>query len=314
MDQFFEDTLRGLSASPKYLKSKYFYDEAGDALFKEIMECPEYYLTNCEQDIFTNQSGSLADTILSHLSGFDIAELGAGDASKTIYLLDALMKRNAGFTYYPIDISTNIINLLHAQLPIQLPGIVVHGLNGDYFAMLEQLKDISTRNKVVLFLGSSIGNIPLEETTGFFSALKEHLIPGDLVLTGFDLKKDPKVVAAAYNDKGGITARFNLNLLKRINNTYSADFDLGKFKHSPVYDEQTGACKSYLQSLEDQQVHIGETGIIGFEKGEQVFMEISQKYTVQQTDDIAKAAGFTVLQHFYDSKRWFLDALWQCNS
>ena len=311
MNDFFEDTWRGLNASPKYLKSKYFYDEAGDALFKEIMECPEYYLTNCELDIFTHQSKELATAILSYLHGFDIAELGAGDATKTIYLLDALLQHKADFTYYPIDISANIIALLDKQLPEKLPGIKVHGLNGEYFAMLEQLKGMSARNKVVLFLGSSIGNIPLEETAGFFSALKEHLIPGDLILTGFDLKKDPQLVLAAYNDKAGITKRFNLNLLKRINITLGADFDLSGFEHRPVYNEQTGATKSFLESLADQDVRIGKAGYVHFKKGEQIFMEISQKYTVQQTDDIAKASGLTVVHHFYDSKKWFLDALWR---
>ena len=311
MDQFYEEVWRGLNATPKYLKSKYFYDEAGDALFREIMGCPEYYLTRCELDIFATQSDQLANILLSHLNGFDIAELGAGDASKTVYLHDALLKQKADFTYYPIDISSNIIDLLHKTLPEKLPGIKVHGLNGEYFAMLEQLKDISSRNKVVLFLGSSIGNIPLEETVGFFYALTMHLIPGDLVLTGFDLKKDPKLISAAYNDSGGITKRFNLNLLKRINTTFDADFDIVQFEHCPVYNEQTGACKSYLTSLKVQDVHIGGAGPVHFNKGEQIFMEISQKYTVQQTDDIAEAAGFTVLQHFYDNNQWFLDSLWQ---
>jgi L-histidine N-alpha-methyltransferase len=173
------------------------------------------------------------------------------------------------------------------------------------------LKSTSARNKVVLFLGSSIGNIPVEEAAAFFTALKAHLLPGDLVLTGFDLRKDPALILAAYNDRGGITKRFNLNLLQRINTTFNADFDLAKFEHAPVYNEETGACKSFLKSLADQQVHIGDAGIVHFTEGEQIFMEISQKYTVQQTDDIAASAGFTVVQHFYDSRKWFLDALWQ---
>lgn len=312
MNQFFEDTWRGLNASPKYLKSKYFYDEAGDALFKEIMECPEYYLTNCELDIFMHQCDELAATITKHFPEFDLTELGAGDASKTVYLLDALLKRKANYTYYPIDISTGIITRLNTELPAKLPGLHVHGLNGEYFAMLDQMKAISSRNKVVLFLGSSIGNIPLEETADFFLALKSHLVPGDLVLTGFDLKKDPELIAAAYNDKEGITRRFNLNLLKRINATFGANFDLDRFEHRPEYNEQTGACKSYLESLADQDVRIGDAGDVHFRRGEKIFMEISQKYSVQQTDDVAAAAGFTVVRHFYDSKNWFLDALWQC--
>ncbi len=311
-DEFFHDVWRGLTASPKYLQSKYFYDEVGDGIFQEIMACPEYYLTNCELDVFSNKRNELANTLLSYFRDFDVVELGAGDASKSIHLLDALMKHEVDFTYYPIDISKNIITYLDKKLPAALPGIKIHGLNGDYFDMLEELKEISTRNKVVLFLGSSIGNIQLENTVDFLKELKSHLLPGDLILTGFDLKKDPSVILAAYNDAGGITRRFNMNLLQRINNTLDADFDLSQFAHRPVYNEQTGACRSYLESLKTQRVRIGEVGWIHFKEGEQIFMEISQKYTVQQTDEFALAAGFTPVRHFYDSKRWFLDSLWQC--
>ena len=216
MNEFFHDTWRGLNAVPKYLQSKYFYDEVGDGIFQEIMRSPEYYLTDCEMDIFSTQANTLADTIINCFKDFDVVELGAGDGTKSIHLLRALMNKHVDFTYYPIDISSNIIDHLGKTLPVALPGIRVQGLNGDYFDMLEEVKDISSRNKVVLFLGSSIGNIPLENTADFFKSLKAHLLPGDLVLTGFDLKKDPAVILAAYNDKAGVTRRFNLNLLQRI--------------------------------------------------------------------------------------------------
>ncbi len=311
MNDFFQDVWRGLNATPKYLQSKYFYDAAGDAIFKEIMECPEYYLTNCELEVFSRQKSALADNILSSLSDFDVVELGAGDATKSVYLLEALMEKGVDYTYYPIDISENIIELLHRKLPSLLPGIKMRGLNGEYFDMLDDLKGVSGRNKVVLFLGSNVGNILLENTVDFFKALRSHLLPGDLVLTGFDLKKDPAVILAAYNDKAGITRRFNLNLLRRINDTLDADFDLSQFEHRPVYNEETGACKSYLVSKKDQRVRIGEVGWIHFRAGEQVYMEISQKYTVSQTDEFAGAAGFRPVGHFYDEKKWFLDAIWR---
>ena len=312
MNEFFHDTWRGLNAVPKYLQSKYFYDEVGDGIFQEIMRSPEYYLTDCEMDIFSTQANTLADTIINCFKDFDVVELGAGDGTKSIHLLRALMNKHVDFTYYPIDISSNIIDHLGKTLPVALPGIRVQGLNGDYFDMLEEVKDISSRNKVVLFLGSSIGNIPLENTADFFKSLKAHLLPGDLVLTGFDLKKDPAVILAAYNDKAGVTRRFNLNLLQRINDTLDADFDISSFEHHPVYCEETGACKSYLTSTKNQRVRIGEVGWIHFIKGEQIYMEVSQKYTIQQTDKFAQEAGFTPKQHFYDGKKWFVDALWQC--
>jgi len=311
MNQFFQNIWKGLNSSPKYLESKYFYDEAGDKIFEEIMECPEYYLTNCEREIFQKQTAALTDKFLSQLKEFDVVELGAGSAAKTSYLLKHMVSQGIDFTYYPIDISANVICNLTKNLPANIPGLVLHGLNGDYFDMLDELKLMSDRNKVVLFLGSSIGNINLEDTENFFRLLRSHLLPGDMVLIGFDLKKDPQVILAAYNDKGGITKRFNLNLLSRINKDLDADFDTSAFEHKPVYDAETGACKSYLVSSKKQSVRIGEVGRIQFDKGESIYMEISQKYAVSQTDTFAINSGFKPVHHFFDSKNWFLDTLWQ---
>ena len=313
MNDFLGDVLRGLSASPKYLESKYFYDDAGDEIFREIMACPEYYLTRCEMEIFSTLSGKLAQNICDNLYSFDVVELGPGDATKSVHLLRALHGYSVDFTYYPIDISKNVIELLSEKLPVEVPGIKVHGLNGDYFDMLDKLKTRSGRQKVVLFLGSNIGNIPLEYTVDFLNELRSHLLPGDLVLVGMDLKKDPAIVLPAYDDKAGITRRFNMNLLTRINNKLGADFDISQFAHRPEYDAEIGAVKSYLESLTDQQVNIGNTAVIEFRKGERMFMEISQKYTVEQTDDFAVKSGFTPVHHYYDHKNWFLDALWQVN-
>lgn len=311
-NEFFQDIWNGLQSSPKSLSSKYFYNETGDKLFQEIMDCDEYYLTRCELEIFTQQSGKLTTSFLNQLKDFDIVELGAGDCYKSIHLLRSMLKAHVPFTYYPIDISSNVITLLKKKLPVALPGLKMTGLNGDYFDMLEEAKILSNKNKVVLFLGSSIGNIPFEETVSFLRAMRSHLRKGDMVLIGFDLKKDPQTILNAYNDKEGITKRFNLNLLQRINDELDADFKLDQFEHCPVYDEKTGACKSYLKSLKKQRVRIGEEGWVRFEKDEQIYMEVSQKYTVEQTDAMAMAAGFTPMDHFYDSKNWFLDALWRC--
>jgi len=211
----------------------------------------------------------------------------------------------------PIDISANVISYLNDTLPITLPGLQVAGLNGDYFDMLKKAASISDRRKVVLFLGSNIGNMLPADAEGFCRELRNNLSPGDMVLIGVDLKKNPKTVLAAYNDKGGITKRFNLNLLVRINRELHADFDLSKFEHYPTYDPETGACKSYLISTQDQQVKIGHENIC-FMKDEYIFMEISQKYTVMQTNQMAENSGFKPMNLFFDSKKWFVDAVWMC--
>lgn len=311
MNRFFHDIWEGLNATPKKLSSKYFYDEIGDKIFQEIMETPEYYLTNCELEIFSEKTSEISDLILNNKSPFDLVELGAGDAMKSSYLLKDLVAKEAIFTYYPIDISNNIISLLHKNIPETIPGIHITGMNGEYFDMLHQLQSHSSRKKVILFLGSSIGNIPFEHTSDFLGALYKNMNPGDLILIGFDLKKDPGLILAAYNDRAGVTKRFNLNLLQRINKELDADFDISQFEHCPVYDPESGACRSYLKSLKKQRVRIGEEGWIHFEEGETIFMEISQKYTLQQIDDLAIQNGYQPIKNVLDSKGWFADAIWK---
>lgn len=311
MNQFLHDVVKGLSAPGKYLESKYFYDAKGDELFRSIMNCPEYYLTDCEMEIFTMQTKELAACFVNQPETFDVVELGAGDATKSIFLLRELVNSLVQFTYFPVDISTDVISLLHRELPKQLPSLNIHGLNGEYFSMLEKAKTLSQKIKLVLFLGSNIGNVPIESAQKFCEQIRKSLLPGDYVLMGFDLQKDPQTVLEAYNDKGGFTRDFNLNLLHRINRELSGNFNVNQFKHFPNYDPGTGACKSYLISLKDQQVEVADHSF-NFHKHEPIFMEVSQKYTAAQTNELAIKSGFEPVRHFYDSKKWFLDAVWKC--
>jgi L-histidine N-alpha-methyltransferase len=191
-----------------------------------------------------------------------------------------------------------------------LPGLQMTGLNGEYFSMLTKASSISDKRKVIMFLGSNIGNMPVDAAEHFCQEVRNHLSPGDMLLIGIDLKKNPKTVLAAYNDKDGITKRFNLNLLERINRELNADFDINKFEHYPTYDPETGACKSYLISLTWQDVNINGMETIHFEKDEYIFMEISQKFTIPHIDQMAKKASFKPVDHFFDSKQWFTDAIW----
>jgi L-histidine N-alpha-methyltransferase len=153
---FFKDVIEGLSSEPKYLQSKYFYDEAGDALFQEIMRSPEYYPSYCELEIFAEQTSALAGAIRCGGNNFDLIELGAGDATKTSLLLKYMIAQGIKFTYKPIDISENIINYLNATLPVTLPGIQVEGLNGDYLDMLKKAVTDSQKRKVVLFWAQAL--------------------------------------------------------------------------------------------------------------------------------------------------------------
>jgi dimethylhistidine N-methyltransferase len=314
---FFQDILRGLTANPKYLESKYFYDAEGDKIFQKIMCCEEYYLTKCELEILSHQSHLIAKYLsmgtgsrLSSPNDFDVVELGPGDASKSVYLLETLHESKIDFTYYPIDISQDSIFYLENVLSKNLPEINIIGLNGEYIAMLDHVNELSTKRKVVMFMGASIGNFLPEEAIDFFICLRQKLHPGDMLLTGFDLKKNPKIILDAYNDRQGITRSFNFNLLQRINDTFDADFNLSRFDHFPVYDPETGSCKSYIISLEEQAVHIGDNIIIPFSENEFILMEVSQKYTIEQVSQLAVSSGFKPVHNFYDSKKWFVDALW----
>lgn len=311
MNQFLKDVLKGLQASPKYLNSKYFYDKKGDELFQKIMASDEYYLTNSEMDIFLRQSKEIADSILLEEDTFDVIEFGPGDAVKSMHLVKELLKRKAIAVYFPIDISENIIGLLNQKLSKQLPDLKVHGLHGEYLHMLAQTNKLSKNKKLVLFLGANIGNFKFQEMPGFCKELNGMLSKGDLILIGFDLKKNPKKILAAYNDKEGLTSEFNLNLLTRINKELSADFNVNSFEHYATYDPDSGACKSFLVSLMTQNIYIDGTPI-HFEKNETIFMEISQKYSIDQIDEIALQCGFTPVAYFFDKEKYFVDVLWKC--
>lgn len=311
MDQFLKDVLDGLTSRPKTLSSKYFYDEKGDKLFQEIMDCPEYYPTNCEMEIFTAHTKELALTLKNGFNTFDLIELGAGDATKSSFLLKELMDMKVDFTYMPIDISSTMISHLEETLPQKIEGLKVHGLNGEYFAMLEKANTISKRKKVVLMLGGNIGNETPENATAFCCKIHASLQQGDLMMIGFDLKKNPRVILAAYNDAAGFTRDFNLNLLHRINTELNGNFDTHQFEHYASYDPATGACKSYLVSRINQEVNISGQAF-HFEENEFIYMEISQKYSVQETEKMAEESGFKPVKHFYDHKKWFLDTVWAC--
>ncbi|GAB3910300.1 L-histidine N(alpha)-methyltransferase [Mucilaginibacter boryungensis] len=308
--QFYEDVVAGLRASTKHLDAKYFYDAEGDKLFQQIMNCKEYYLTNCEMEIFTHQTKAIADVVISGGQPFDLIELGAGDATKSIHLLKNLLAQKADFTYLPIDISGHVIAMLNATLPVTLPGLKIQGLQGEYFQMLKKAATLSNHRKVVLFMGANIGNMPVKDAQAFCEELRYHLNPGDMVLIGFDLKKNPETILAAYNDSQGITKAFNLNLLTRINRELGADFNVDQFHHYATYDPETGACKSYLVSLKQQDIHLPDTEVIRFDKDEYIWMEISQKYTREQIAGFAKRSGFRSVTDFSDSKDWFVDTVW----
>jgi len=310
IDGFRSDVLEGLQGNPKKLSSKYFYNKKGDHLFQKIMAMPEYYLTKSELDIFKNKTADLANLITPDNEPFDLIELGAGDAMKSTFLLKYLVEKGTDFSYMPIDISGNILSILNEKLSQEIPTLKIIPLEGEYFEMLQKAASLSSRRKVILFLGSNIGNMSLEEAENFCKDLNQNLASNDVVLIGFDLKKNPHIILNAYNDKEGITAAFNLNLLTRINTELDADFDLKEFQHYQAYDPVSGACKSYLVSLKDQNVTIGNY-LISFKENELIDMEISQKFSPEKIQELSEKSGFKIIGEIKDSKKWFVDTVWQ---
>ena len=307
---FLNDVLNGLMAEKKFLSSKYFYDETGDRIFQQIMEMGKYYLTDAEMEILQHQTDELANVMVSNSGAFDLIELGAGDATKSVHLLKTLLNRQIEFSYLPIDISQHVIEDLEENLPKKLPALKVQGLNGDYFAMVKKAKSLSGRRKILLFMGANIGNMDVAEAKEFCKALRNELSPEDLLIIGFDLKKNPRQILAAYDDAAGITKSFNLNLLSRINRELDGDFEVDQFDHYASYDPETGACKSYLVSLKNQVVNIGDE-TISFAANEHIYMEISQKYSLKEINDLAMETGFTPTADFFDHQKYFVDTVWK---
>ena len=304
--------MQGLSQKPKTVSSRYFYDEQGDKIFQQIMNMPEYYLTRSEHEIFSQQRKEICEAFNAFDEAFNLIEFGAGDGYKTKLLLNYLLENDADFTYYPVDISNHILEELSESLQAQLPGLKVKPLNLEYFSALSKLSEMSKKRNVILFLGANIGNFHFNEAGTFLQRINWYSKKGDMLLLGIDLKKDPRIIAAAYNDPHGITASFNLNLLSRMNRELGANFDLQHFMHHTFYEPVSGEVLSYIISLKEQNVNFKALDWkTDFEAFEIIHTEISKKYGIPELESLAKAQGFQILEHFTDDKKYFLDTLWE---
>ncbi len=308
IEDFKRDVDTGLSAEKKSLPSKYFYNKIGDELFVKIMNMPEYYLTNAEHEIFIQQTSQIIDSLkLKKDHYFELIELGAGDGTKTKELLNALCKQGFNFDYMPIDISQNSLNLLQKSLKTELPRLSVKPKQGMYFKVLESLKT-TNHPKVILFLGSNLGNLEDEKASEFIYQLGSNLKVNDRLLLGVDLIKSKNIIFPAYNDPAGITKAFNLNLLQRINDELGGNFSLPDFNHAPEYNENEGIARSYIVSLKDQTVTLKALDKqYHFKKGERIYTEISRKYNDAIIKQIIQQTDFEITHKLSDSKGYFAD-------
>ena len=310
---FAQDVLSGLRATPKRLPSKYFYDDRGSDLFRQIMTLDEYYLTDAEYRVFEQQKNALLQAVQPQGKPFQLVEFGSGDGAKTKVLLQHFTDRGARFEYVPIDISKGAMDGLCDSLHEELPELECSPIVGDYFEALAQLDEsASDKRKCILFLGSNIGNFKRKDAPSFFREIRRYLSPGDFLLVGVDLQKDPRQIAAAYDDAEGVTAAFNLNLLTRINRELGADFDTEQFGFYSNYNIETGEVRSYLVSKQAQQVYIEAVDeVVRFGAHEYIHTEISRKYSLIELDELAAQCGFEVAEHLTDDRAWFVDSLWR---
>jgi len=308
---FANHVLEGLSRPEKSIPSRYFYDARGDHLFQSIMTSPEYYLTGCELEIFETRGDELARALMTD-KPCELIELGSGDGLKTSLLLDALHEHHQDWVYRPVDISDNSLDLLEQRLVPGRPWLDFQAIHANYLDLLREFEPGGIR-RVFMFLGSNLGNYTSRQANTFLRLIRGAMAPGDAFLVGLDLKKDPDVIRAAYNDAAGYTRDFNLNLLTRINRELGGDFSLDWFEHVPTYDLTSGTARSGLRSRIEQNVRVAALErVFHFCKGETIQTEISQKYDETLIGELVSAAGFVVDKAFVDSRNYFTDQIWAC--
>jgi len=309
-DAFALDVLVGLSEQQKSIPSKYMYDDEGSRLFERITRLPEYYPTRCEIENLEKHRESIAN----HMGDqpFNLVEFGPGNGRKTSILIEYFLEKKMDFRYVPIDISDGAMNKLTDEMKSSFPALELEGLVSDYFSGIKWLNRRYNRRNLVLFLGSNIGNFNHGKARFFLRNLWNCLNDGDIALIGFDLKKDIELLIKAYNDEKGVTRDFNINLLKRINRELGGQFDLDSFRHAGLYNVIRGAMESYLISRREQEVYIEEIGrSFHFRPWEPIHMEYSYKYLESDIDTIAQETGYIVREHFYDTRRYFIDSIWE---
>lgn len=304
-DDFAASVRAGLTAKRKMLEPRFFYDSLGSALFDAICELPEYYVTRSETEILTRHGAEIAAAFGSPVR---LVELGSGSARKTRLLFDALLANQRTLDYAPVDVDAGMLEKSGRALLIEYPGLRVSALRGDFREPARALAALppSHERTVVLFLGSSIGNLDPSEAIAMLRNLRTAMRDGDALFLGVDLRKSKSVLEPAYDDALGVTAAFNLNLLARINRELGGDFDLSRFAHRAVYDEQLGRIEMHLASRGAQTVHIAGYEV-HFEDGETIHTENSWKYDDASLATLAAEAGFTVEQRWSDGR--FADVL-----
>ena len=309
-NEFAKDIEKGLNDKQKHISPKFFYDKKGSTLFEEICMQPEYYLNRIESQILKNS----VDEILKIIGGQEISviELGNGNSLKTRILLGPFLAKLKIVTYFPIDVSLKMLKKSIRDLFREYANLQIYGICSDYVSGLVKINEFMKlkRNipnkKFIIFLGSSIGNFDPKDAINFLHSIARYVRRDDLLMIGIDLEKDKSILDKAYNDKNGITAKFNFNVLARINRELEGEFNISNFEHKSFYNIHKHRVEMHLISKWDQQVRIGAIGkMFYFKKGETIHTENSYKYSLRRLNKLVKKAGLQVIRNFTDPEEQY---------
>jgi len=303
LDHFADEVRDGLTAYPKQLHCRFLYDDEGSRLFEAITRLDEYYPSRTEEALLE----SSADEIASRFpDGVELIELGGGSGKKTRLLIEALLSNHDHLRYTAIDISKEALDMTAERLLHDYDALEMVGVVGDYARAFDRLERETDSCRLVFSLGSNVGNSTREEAREFLASLAERFASEDRLLVGIDLRKDLDVLRAAYNDREGVTAAFNKNVLKRINRELGGNFDLDRFSHRAEWDERLGRIKLELVSEVEQTVKISALDLeVPFENGETIHTEDSTKYSKEEIEALVESAGFRIDAQWIDPKGWF---------
>jgi dimethylhistidine N-methyltransferase len=307
---------QGLAAHRKWLPAWLFYDADGSLLFDKITRLPEYYLTRTERDILAARAAEIVAQAAGDAphARLRIAELGAGSADKTRLLLRAAVERQGTLIYEPVDVSSSALQEARERIEREIAGVHVLPRVMNYTEGLDFYPAAAGERRMLLYIGSSIGNFEPDEAADVLGIVRAGLSDGDTLLLGVDLRKDESTLLAAYNDAAGTTARFNLNMLARLNRELDANFDLGAFAHRALWNAAESRIEMHLESLAAQKVRIAALDLdVTFASGERIHTENSYKYAPGQAEAMLAAAGFTPESRWTDARGWFAVHLARAN-
>ncbi|MGA7242223.1 MAG: L-histidine N(alpha)-methyltransferase [Terracidiphilus sp.] len=304
-DKIASSVYEGLLSSPKWLPSWLFYDSAGSRLFDEITRIPEYYVTRTERAILADRAAEIVELAASERA-LRLVELGAGSADKTRLLLSAAVERQDTVFYEPVDVSASALVEAQIRIENEIPGVLVCPRVQDYTHDLELDSTLPSERRLVLYIGSSIGNFEPGESMLLLERVRAALDPGDCLLLGVDLVKEHSVLLAAYDDKAGVTAAFNRNVLVRLNRELDADFHPETFAHRAVWNAAESRMEMHLVSETHQTVWLSGIDLrVNFEAGESIHTENSYKYRVGDAEALVAKAGFAHEATWMDERGWF---------